>query len=80
MPFVDDLLDRLAGARYVTMLDLSKGYWHIALMAEGRECSAFITPLDWPIPQAKKQVLAFLGTANYYRKFVLQIAAQSPRH
>ncbi|KAM4691997.1 uncharacterized protein WCC33_016819 [Rhinophrynus dorsalis] len=44
MSRVDDLLDRLAGARYVTTLDLSKGYWQIPLAPEAMAKSAFITP------------------------------------
>lgn len=47
-PLNDDLLACLAGARYVTTLDPSKGYWQIPLTVEGREHSAFITPL-WTI-------------------------------
>lgn len=174
MPRIDELLDRLAGAQYVSTLDLSKGYWQIALTKDGIERSAFITPFglfeflvmpfgmknapatfqrvvdqllegcqgftcaylddiaifsdtweehlhhvgtildrickagltirpdkcqlgmaevqylghrvgggtmkpepakvqaihDWPTPQTKKQIMSFLGTASYYRKFV----------
>ena len=29
MPRVDDLIDRLGGARYITTLDLSRGYWQV---------------------------------------------------
>ncbi|XP_075697048.1 uncharacterized protein LOC142662718 [Rhinoderma darwinii] len=179
MPRIDDLLDRLASARFVTTLDLSKGYWQIPLTENARERSAFITPFglfeflgmpfgmknapatfqrlvdrlleqcqdfacaylddiaifstsweehlkhlgivldhilaagltirpdkcqlgmaevqylghrvgggtlrpepakveaisNWPTPQTKKQVLAFLGTASYYRKFVSHFSA-----
>ncbi|XP_066445357.1 uncharacterized protein [Eleutherodactylus coqui] len=44
MPRIDELLDRLAGAQYLTIMDLSRGYWQIPMTREAQERSAFITP------------------------------------
>ncbi len=44
MPRVDELLDRLGRARYISTLDLTKGYWQVPLSAEARPKSAFSTP------------------------------------
>ncbi|CAJ0959847.1 unnamed protein product [Ranitomeya imitator] len=44
IPRIDDLLDQLAGAKYLTIMDLSRGYWQIPLTCEAWECYAFITP------------------------------------
>ncbi|CAN2390404.1 K02A2.6-like, partial [Pristimantis euphronides] len=44
MPRIDDLLDRLGKAQYLTIMDLSRGYWQIPLSPEAQERSAFITP------------------------------------
>ncbi|XP_041439585.1 uncharacterized protein LOC121400486 [Xenopus laevis] len=44
MPRVDELLDRLVNAKYLTTLDLSRGYWQIPLAPSAQEKSAFITP------------------------------------
>ncbi|CAM5159081.1 unnamed protein product [Eretmochelys imbricata] len=41
----DELLDKLGGARYLTTMDLTKGYWQVPLDADARLRSAFITPL-----------------------------------
>ncbi|XP_056622843.1 retrovirus-related Pol polyprotein from transposon 17.6 [Triplophysa dalaica] len=41
---VDELLDRLGKARYLTSLDLTKGYWQVPLAPEAREKTAFSTP------------------------------------
>uniref|UniRef100_A0A803KDA6 Gypsy retrotransposon integrase-like protein 1 n=1 Tax=Xenopus tropicalis TaxID=8364 RepID=A0A803KDA6_XENTR len=44
MPRVDELLDHLGNAKYLTTLDLSRGYWQIPLAPGDQEKSAFITP------------------------------------
>ncbi|XP_075775856.1 uncharacterized protein LOC142826672 [Pelodiscus sinensis] len=44
MPRVDELLDRLGGARYLSTLDLTRGYWQIPLTPTSREKTAFSTP------------------------------------
>ncbi len=44
MPWVDELLDRLGKARYISTLDLTKGYWQVPLSQSSREKTAFSTP------------------------------------
>lgn len=44
MPRVDDLLDDLGEASYITTLDLTRGYWQVPLSEEARQKSAFVTP------------------------------------
>ncbi|CAM5106316.1 unnamed protein product [Natator depressus] len=44
MPRVDELLDRLGEACYITTLDLTKGYWQIPLDPRFKEKTAFATP------------------------------------
>lgn len=44
MPWVDELLDRLGTARYISTLDLTKGYWQVPLGIGTREKTAFATP------------------------------------
>ncbi|XP_063075477.1 uncharacterized protein LOC134465637 [Engraulis encrasicolus] len=43
MPRVDDLVDSLGHARFLTTLDLTKGYWQVPLTAESKEKTAFAT-------------------------------------
>ena len=45
IPKVGDLLDRLGGARYLFIIDLTKGYWRILLRKEDKEKTAFSTPV-----------------------------------
>ena len=44
MPRVDELIKRLGPARYLTTLDLTKGYWQVPLTWTAREKTAFATP------------------------------------
>ena len=43
-PRIDDLLDQIGKAKYLTKLDASKGYWAIKLDEESIPLSAFVTP------------------------------------
>uniref|UniRef100_A0A8C1YTF7 Gypsy retrotransposon integrase-like protein 1 n=1 Tax=Cyprinus carpio TaxID=7962 RepID=A0A8C1YTF7_CYPCA len=44
MPRVDELLDRLGRARYISTLDLTKGYWQIPLSEAAKPKTAFSNP------------------------------------
>ena len=43
MPRVDELIDRLGTARYVSTLDFTKGYWKVPLTPSAKEKTAFNT-------------------------------------
>ncbi|XP_064389549.1 uncharacterized protein LOC135337548 [Halichondria panicea] len=44
MPRIEELLDNIGPARYITTMDLAKGYWQIPLEESSKEKSAFTTP------------------------------------
>ena len=44
MPRVDELLDRLGGATFITTLDLARGYWQVPVVKKDRAKTDFITP------------------------------------
>lgn len=44
MPRIDDLVERLGKVKYISTIDLSKGYWQVPLSSEAREITAFRTP------------------------------------
>lgn len=44
LPRMDDCVDRVGSAKFVTKLDLLKGYWQVPLTARASEISAFVTP------------------------------------
>ena len=44
MPRIDDLIDRLGEAKYITALDLTRGYWQMPVAARDQHKTAFTTP------------------------------------
>ena len=44
LPRIDDCIDRVGHSRYVSKLDLLKGYWQVPLTEKAKQVSAFITP------------------------------------
>ncbi|KAJ8035392.1 hypothetical protein HOLleu_22614 [Holothuria leucospilota] len=44
IPRIDDCIDRIGKATYVSKFDLLKGYWEIPLTERARKISAFVTP------------------------------------
>lgn len=41
---MEDCVDNLGAAKYVTKLDLLKGYWQVPLTKRACQISAFVTP------------------------------------
>ena len=44
IPRIDDCIDKIGKAKYVTKFDLLKGFWQIPLTDNAKEASAFVTP------------------------------------
>ena len=44
MPRTDELLDRLGKAKYITTLDLARGYWQVPMSEKDKAKTAFTTP------------------------------------
>ena len=44
MPRVDDLLDRLGRAKFLSTIDLTKGYYQVPVREINRDKTAFVTP------------------------------------
>lgn len=44
LPRIEDCVDRVGSAWYITKLDLLKGYWQVPLTPQASEISAFVTP------------------------------------
>ena len=57
-------MDHVGVARYVTKLDLLKGYWHVPLTERAKEISAFFTPDDFLQYTVMFYVFRFLGICS----------------
>lgn len=44
IPRIEDCIDRIGSAKYVSKFDLLKGYWQVPLSERAKEISAFVTP------------------------------------
>ena len=44
MPRVDELIDRLGNASFITTLDLTRGYWQVPVEEKSRPLTAFAMP------------------------------------
>lgn len=55
LPRMEDCIDNIGSARFVTKLDLLKGYWQVPLTPRASTISAFVTPDDF----LQYNVLAF---------------------
>lgn len=44
MPRIDDVIDHLGQAKFISTMDLTRGYWQVPLDQESRAKSAFATP------------------------------------
>lgn len=47
LPLMEDCIDKVGSARFVTKLDLLKGYWQVPLTERAAEISAFVAPDDF---------------------------------
>ncbi len=44
IPRIDECIDKIGKAKYVTKFDFVKGFWQIPLSERAKEISAFVTP------------------------------------
>ena len=44
IPRMEDCIDRIGKAKYVTKFDLLQGFWQVPLTPHAKEISAFVTP------------------------------------
>ncbi|XP_075779243.1 uncharacterized protein LOC142827525 [Pelodiscus sinensis] len=73
MPRVDVLLERLGRARYISTLDLTKGYWQIPLTPRTKAKTAFPTPFG--LYQFTMMPFGLHGAAATFQRLMDQVLA-----
>ena len=68
MPKIDDTLDELGQAKYITTLDLAKGYWQVAVNAQDQEKTAFSSPLG--LFQFKRMPFGLSGAPGTFQRLM----------
>ena len=68
MPRVDDITDEVGRARYISTLDLTKGYWQIPVREEDRSKTTFMTPFG--LYQFTRMPFGFQGAPATFQRMV----------
>ena len=71
MPRIDDILDQLGQGRYITILDLAKGYWQVPVAEEDRPKTAFIIPRG--LYQFKIMLFGLCGAPAMFQRMMDQV-------
>eukprot|EP00731_Ephydatia_muelleri_P034653 Em0070g9a len=68
MPRVDDLLDELGQARFISTLDLTKGYWQVPVEKTAQAKTAFRTPFG--LYQFRRMPFGLQGAPSTFQKMM----------
>ncbi len=70
-PRISDLTDRLGASKFLTTIDLSKGYWQIPLTQRSRELTAFKT--SWGLFHFKVLAFGLHGAPASFQRLMDQV-------
>ncbi|XP_063334794.1 uncharacterized protein si:ch211-282j22.3 isoform X1 [Pelmatolapia mariae] len=70
-PRIDDMVERLGKARYLTTIDLCKGYWQVPLTERSKELTAFRTP--WGLFQFRVMPFGLHGAPATFQRLMDQV-------
>ena len=71
MPRIDDLIDRLGSARFITTLDLTRGYWQVPVAEADCTKTAFATPFG--LFQFKTMPFGLQGALTTFQRMMDQV-------
>ncbi|KYO41119.1 retrotransposon-like protein 1 [Alligator mississippiensis] len=71
MPHVAELVERIGDARYISTLDMAKGYWQIPVAKRDRQKMAFGTP--WGLYKFLRMPFGLHSTATTFQRLMDQI-------
>lgn len=71
LPHIEELVERVSAAPYVTVMDLTKGYYQIPLTKRAQKYAAFVTPFGTYVP--KKMMFGLVCAPYYFCKLMAQV-------
>lgn len=71
MPRIDEMLDNIGRSKYLTTLDLAKGYWQVPVNSADREKTAFTSPLG--LFQFKTMPFGLSGAPATFQRLMDQV-------
>ncbi|GFW73186.1 retrovirus-related Pol polyprotein from transposon 297 [Trichonephila clavipes] len=71
LPNMKEIVEKVSAAPYVTVMDLSKGYFQIPLTPRAQRYAAFVTPFGTYIP--KKMMFGLVCAPYYFCKLMAQV-------
>ncbi|GBN83217.1 Transposon Ty3-I Gag-Pol polyprotein [Araneus ventricosus] len=71
LPNIEERVERVATAKYITVIDLAKGYWQIPLSERARRCSAFVTSFGTYIPL--RMSFGIVNATYFFSKLIAQV-------
>lgn len=77
MPRIDELLEKVGNSKFISTIDLSKGYWQLSLAQETKELTAFTTPFG--LYQFKVMPFGLQGAPATFQRLMDQILRDVPQ-
>ncbi|GBN00056.1 Transposon Ty3-G Gag-Pol polyprotein [Araneus ventricosus] len=71
LPNIEERVERVATAKYITVIDLAKGYWQIPLSERARRYSAFFTSFGTYIPL--RMPFGLVNASYFFSKLITQV-------
>ncbi|GFX97419.1 retrovirus-related Pol polyprotein from transposon 297 [Trichonephila clavipes] len=71
LPNMEEIVEKVSASPYVTVMDLSKGYFQIPLTPRAQRYAAFVTPFGTYIP--KKMMFGLVCAPYYFCKLMAQV-------
>jgi len=71
MPRIEELIERLGNAKYLSTVDLCKGYWQVPLSSRSKELTAFRTP--WGLHHFKTMPFGLHGAPPTFQRLMDQV-------
>ncbi|GFV59316.1 hypothetical protein TNCV_2340571 [Trichonephila clavipes] len=68
---MEEIVEKVSAAPYVTVMDFSKGYFQIPLTPRAQRYAAFVTPFGTYIP--KKMIFGLVCAPYYFCKLMAQV-------